>query len=81
MFKNITLTLIYNTKQFSLQPTTKDVMLKLLQEIYSANTVGIDNIGDKFLKEGATIFADPITKLCNLSIRLSDFQASAKLQN
>ena len=46
----------------------------------SAKAVGIDNIGGKFLKVEATIFADHITKLCNLSIS-KNFEANVKLQN
>ena len=38
-------------KQFSLQPTTEEIILKLLQEINFAKAVGIDNIGGKFLKD------------------------------
>ena len=66
-------------KQFSLQPTTREVILKLLQEINSAEAVGIGNIGGKFLKDGATIFGDHITKLCNLSISLSKFPSECKI--
>ena len=66
-------------KQFSLQPTTKEVILKLLQEINSAKAVGIDNIGCKFLKDEITIFADHITKLCDLSINLSKFPSECKI--
>ena len=66
-------------KQFSLQPTTKEVILKLLQEINSVKAVGIDNIGSKLLKDGATIFAVSFTKLFNLSIRLSKFPSGCKI--
>ena len=41
--------------------------------------MGIDNIGDKFLKDGATIFADHITKLCNLFICSSKFPSECKI--
>ena len=64
---------------FSLQPTTKEVIQKLLEELNSAKAVGIDNIGGKFLKDGAPILADPITKLCNLSIILSKFPKECKI--
>ena len=67
MFKNITLTLIYKRNNF-LYNQQPEVVLKLFKEINSVKAVGIDNIGGKFLKYGATIFAD-ITKLCILYIR------------
>ena len=41
--------------------------------------VGIDNIGGKFIKDGATIFADHITKLCDLSISLFKFPSECKI--
>ena len=66
-------------KQFSLQPKIRKVILRLLEEINSAKAVGIGIIGGKFLKDGATIFADPITKLCNLSIGLSKFPSECKI--
>ena len=66
-------------KQFFLKPTTKEVVLKLLEEINPSKAVGIDNIGGKFLKDGAPILADPITSLCNLSIRLSKFLRKCKI--
>ena len=64
---------------FSLQATNHDVVLKLLEEINPSKAVGIDNIGGKFLKDGAPILAEPITKLCNLSIRLLKFPEKCKI--
>ena len=66
-------------KHFSLQPTTTEVVSKLLEEINPSKAVGIDNIGGKFLKDGALVLKDPITKLCNLSIRLSKFPKKCKV--
>ena len=38
----------------------------------------MDNIAEKFLKDGATVLARPITELCNLSILLSTFPDGCK---
>ena len=38
----------------------------------------MDNIAGKFLKDGATVLARPITELCNLSILLSTFPDGCK---
>ena len=66
-------------RNFSLNPTTNSVVLKLLEDINPTKAVGIDNIGGKFLKDGAVILADPITKLCNLSIKVSKFPQQCKI--
>ena len=66
-------------RNFSLKATTSTVVLKLLEEINPSKAVGIDNIGGKFLKDGATILANPITKLLNLSIKLSKFPQKCKI--
>ena len=68
-----------HSNDFSLQASNHDVVLKLLEEINPSKAVGIDNIGGKFLKDGAPILAEPITKLCNLSIRLSTFPKKWKI--
>ena len=74
-YKNINL----DGKSFSFQPTTPASVLKLLQEINPAKSAGIDNMASKFLKEGASALASPITDLCNLSILLSSFPDDCKI--
>ena len=66
-------------KSFSFRPTTPASVLKLLQEINPAKSAGIDNMAGKFLKEGASALASPITDLCNLSILLSSFPDDCKI--
>ena len=61
-----------DVKSFSFRPTTQASVLKLL-EVNPSKSAGIDNLADKFLKEGAPALASPITDLCNLSISLSSF--------
>ena len=74
-YKNISL----DGKSFSFRPTTPASVLKLLQEINPAKSAGIDNMAGKFLKEGASVLASPITDLCNLSILLSSFPDDCKI--
>ena len=62
-----------HNKNFSLKATNHEVVLKMLEEINPSKAMGIDNIGGKFLKDGASILAELITKLCNLSTRMSKF--------
>ena len=74
-WKNINL----DGKSFSFRPTTQASVLKLLEEVNPSNSVGIDNLAGKFLKEGAPALASPITDLCNLSISLSSFPDDCKI--
>ena len=54
-------------------------ILKLLKQLNPAKSAGIDNLTDKFLKEGAPVLASPITDLVNLSISLSLFPDDCKI--
>ena len=66
------------TEPFSLLTTSTDNVLKLLEEINPSKATGLDNIAGKFLKDGATALAEPITELCNLSILQSKFPDGCK---
>ena len=48
---------------FVLKPTNIKVILKLLEDINSTKATGIDNLAGKFLKDGASILAVPISEL------------------
>ena len=61
------------TAKFQLKPTTKDNVLKLLKNIYISKAGGIDDLPERFLKDGAVILAKPVTEICNLSIESSIF--------
>ena len=39
----------------------------------------MDNMSGKFLKDGADILAIPVTQICKLSIKVSQFLNSCKL--
>ena len=66
------------TEPFSLLPTSTDNVLKLLEEINPSKATGLDNIAAKFLKDGASTLAEPVTELCNLSILQSKFPDGCK---
>ena len=44
-----------------------------------SKAAGIDNLSGKFLKGNADVLARPISKLCNLSIKLNLFPGSCKV--
>ena len=64
---------------FILKPTNEVVILKLLEDINPSKAAGLDNLSGKFLRDGATLLAEPITKLCNLSIELATFPDDCKI--
>ena len=43
--------------------------------------VGIDNLGGRFLRDGAKVLAKSITELFNLSIEKSIFPDACKIEN
>ena len=66
------------TEPFSLLPASTDNVLKLLKEINPSKATSLDNIAGKFLKDGASALAEPVTELCNLSILQSKFPDGCK---
>ena len=66
------------SEPFSLSPTSSEYVLKLLGDINTSKATGLDNIAGRFLKDGATTLAKPITELCNLSILQSKFPDGCK---
>ena len=67
------------SESFSLLPTSSENVLKLLEEMNTSKATGLDNIAGRFLKDGATALAEPLTELCNLSILQSKFPDGCKL--
>ena len=58
---------------------TDKTVLKLLKDLDENKAVGLDNLSDKFLKDGATVLAKPISQICNLSIKYSIFPSDCKI--
>ena len=67
------------TTKFQLKPATEDIVLKLLKNIDISKTARVDNLPERFLKDGAVILAKPVTEICNLSIKLKTFPDPCKL--
>ena len=65
-------------EKFKLHRTNHDNALKLLEGINPSKAAGPDNLAGKFLKDGTSILATPITELCNLSISLARFPDDCK---
>ena len=55
------------------------MVLALLQKIDTSKAVGLDNLGGKFLKDGATELSLPVAQLTNLSIKSSVFPEQCKI--
>ena len=66
-------------KQFSFTSVTENNVLDILKKTNPMKAAGIDQLGGKFLKDGASIIASPIAQLCNLSISLSAFPDKCKV--
>ena len=50
-----------------------------LQDLDENKAAGLDNLSGKFLKDGATVLAKPISQICNLSIKYSIFPSDCKM--
>ena len=66
--------------KFKFSNVTEDFVLKLLKDMNIDKAAGIDNLSGKYLKDGANmIFAKPISKICNLSIKYSAFPTKSQV--
>ena len=54
-------------------------VLNIFKALNPSKAVGVDNLSDKFLKDGADILARPISQICNLSIKLNSFPRICKI--
>ena len=64
---------------FKFHFVSEDYILKFLKNINEDKAAGIDNLSGKFLKDGAAVFAKPISQICNLSIKYSHFPMDCKI--
>ena len=60
---------------------SEETVLKHLQDLDENKAQGLDNQSRKFLKDGATVLAKPISQICNLSIKYSIFPPDCKKAN
>ena len=58
---------------------SEDSVLKILKNMDGNKAAGLDNLSGKFLKDGATILATPLSQICNLSIKYSIFPNDCKI--
>ena len=65
--------------KFTFQTIESSCVLKLLTNVDVNKAAGMDNMSERFLKDGADILAIPITQVCNLSIKLSHVPNNCKL--
>ena len=49
--------------KFKFSNITEDLVFKLLNDMNPDKAAGIDNLSGKFLKDGASILAKPISKI------------------
>ena len=50
-----------------------------MKDLNSSKAAGIDNLLGKFLKDCTHVLAQPISQLCNLSIKLNSFPRNFKI--
>ena len=58
---------------------SEKTVLKFLQNVDENQAASLDNLSRKFLKDGATVLAEPISQICNLSIKYSTFLSDCKI--
>ena len=63
---------------FALSPVTRHDILKQLLNLEVSKSTGLDGISARFLKDGATVLADPIAHIVNLSITSETVPSSFK---
>ena len=66
-------------ENFTLEPTTYGHVLKLLEKLNPNKSVGIDNLGGRFMRDGAKVLAKSITEIFNLSVEKSVFPDECKV--
>ena len=67
-----------NNKRFVLNTVTVEEVKQILLNLDPSKATGIDNISARFLRDGASILANPIKQICNLSITQGCFPDSCK---
>ena len=67
------------TYVFHLTYTTEIDIEKNLRSTDVLKAAGIDELANRFLKDGSRVLSKPISKLCNFSIKLGSFSDSCKV--
>ena len=66
---NITRELTSVEKKLKFEEVSSVLILKTLKEFETNKTTGVDNLAERFLKDGSNTLCTPIAKICNLSIK------------
>ena len=69
----------YPKSKFKFNIVSEETVVKYLQDLDEKKAAGLDNLSSKFLKDGATALAKPISQSCNLSIKYSIFASDCKI--
>ena len=64
--------------KFKFNFVSEETALKLLKDLDENKAADLDNLSGKFLKDGATVLAKPISQICNLSIKYSILPSDCK---
>ena len=64
---------------FQLSEMSPEKRLSILKGLNPSKAAGIDDLLGKFLKDGAHVLAQPISQLCNLSIKLDFLPRNCKI--
>ena len=70
---------IIQSDSFNLATVSENTVLTISKNTKVSKAAGLDNLSGRFLKDGAKVFAKPITDLCNLSITSGKFPDSCKI--
>ena len=69
----------YPKSKFKFNFVSEETVLKHLQDLGENKAAGLDNLSGKFLKDGATVLAKPISQIFNLSIKYSICPSDCKI--
>ena len=70
---------ISQTDSFNLSTVSENIIRNILKNTNVSKAFGLDNLSDRYLKDGAEVLAKPITDLRNLSITSRKFPDSCKI--
>ena len=70
---------IIQSNSFNLATVPENTILTILKNTKVSKAAGLDNLSDRFLKDGAKVLTKPITDLCNFSITSGKISDSCKL--
>ena len=70
---------VKNGSKLNFSPVSSETIQKNLDNIDTDTAAGIDKISGKYLRDGASLLAEPISQLCNISIKYSTFPTECNI--